>query len=80
MHDWIIRKYVDVASKDVTSSPFFAKTLILITLGNYKLFQHEPCCSIRVVAITNSGARECNAFTKLVVSSCNVDCQDLHLL
>jgi len=35
---------------------FFAKTLILITPGNYKLFQQEPCCSIKVVAIANSGA------------------------
>jgi hypothetical protein len=47
---------VNVNSKDVTSSPFFAKTLILIALSSYKLFKLEPCYFHRVVAIANSGA------------------------
>jgi hypothetical protein len=72
--DWIIKKFVNVASKDVTSLPFFAKTLILITPNSYKLSQQEPCCSHKVVAITNSGAPKCNYFAKLVASSFSADC------
>jgi hypothetical protein len=54
--DWIARKFVDVVSKDVTSSLFFfAKTLIVITPSGCKLFQHEFRRSHKVVAITNSG-------------------------
>ncbi len=78
--DWIIKFFVNVASKDVTSLPFFAKTLILITLNSCKLSQQEPCCSHRVVAIINSGAPKCNSFAKLVASLFNVDCQDLLFL
>jgi hypothetical protein len=35
--DWITRKSVNVASKDVTSSPFFVKTLTIIGPGGCKL-------------------------------------------
>jgi len=60
--------------------PFFVKTLKLIALCNCKLSQLEPCCSHKVVAITNNGAPRCNSFTKLVASSFSANRQDLLLL
>jgi hypothetical protein len=37
--DWIVKIFVNVANKDVTSLPFFAKTLILIATNSCKLSQ-----------------------------------------
>jgi len=37
--DWIVKKFVNVASKDVASLSFFAKTLILIATNSCKLSQ-----------------------------------------
>jgi hypothetical protein len=79
-YDWIIKRFVNVASKDVASLHFFAKTLILIALIVATFLNRSVVSLKEFVAITNNGALECNSFARLVASSFTVDCQDLLLL
>jgi len=78
--DWITRKSVDVASKDVISSPFFCQNPKINRPWQLQAFSIGTLWSHKVVAITNNGAPRCNSFAKLVASSFSANSQDLLLL